>query len=101
MSMILVLLVVLLPPLQTAAAQTTSTMRPDVDRLVQTAEKHPAPIYATGALSTPSILAATSASSRRSARNTPTRNAAERKNGQNRTSDSVQIEGLTFHRGTQ
>jgi len=34
-----VLLVVLLPPLQTAAAQTTSTMQPDVDRLVQAAEK--------------------------------------------------------------
>ena len=63
--------------------------------------RHPAPIYATRALSKPSILAATSASSRRSARNTLTRNAAERKNGQSRTSDSVQIEGLTFRRGTQ
>ena len=40
MSMMLIaLLVVLLPALQTAAAQTTSTMQSDVDRLVQAAEK--------------------------------------------------------------
>jgi len=40
MSMILiVLLVVLLLPVQTGAAQTASTMQPDVDRLVRAAEK--------------------------------------------------------------
>ena len=39
MSMMLIaLLVVLLPPLQTEAAQTASTMQPDVDRLVRAAE---------------------------------------------------------------
>ena len=36
--MLMVLLVVLLPPLQTEAAQTASTMQPDVDRLVRAAE---------------------------------------------------------------
>jgi hypothetical protein len=40
MSMMLItLLVVLLPPLQTGATLTTSTMQPDVDRLVRAAEK--------------------------------------------------------------
>jgi hypothetical protein len=37
--MLMALLVVLLPPLQTGAAQTASTMQPDVDRLVRAAEK--------------------------------------------------------------
>jgi HEAT repeat protein len=40
MSMMLIaLLVVLLPPLQTEATRTASTMRPDVERLVRAAEK--------------------------------------------------------------
>jgi HEAT repeat protein len=40
MSMMLIaLLVVLLPPLQTGATRTASTMQPDVDRLVRAAEK--------------------------------------------------------------
>ena len=37
--MLIALLAVLLPALQTAAAQTTSTMQSDLDRLVQAAEK--------------------------------------------------------------
>jgi hypothetical protein len=37
--MLIALLVVLLPPLQTGATRTASTMQPDVDRLVRAAEK--------------------------------------------------------------